>query len=531
MLCITLLAVAFLPVAQVIQAASAPAPQIGLGFGPSDVQPVSSGTPIYTQGDTVWVESYYNATIDVELASPNGIVVTPITVVEPGQLFDLYQFSANDTSGTWRLAVTTSAGLTIVPVNLVAPDTSLVPAFAGDRLSGNRVNQTFDLPATNAYNIEVCTLGESAQHEVGFGLLGGLNGTIEVAITGYTATFTVLGIPSPVSLWVELHSEYSYDLGGGGTASQNLLVASTQVASFSPPGGNQSAFLNPVIPLRLGRFDVRVFVRTSAGLALHDFQFLRTADGSWTSLAGCTSIAGVSSKVISLSTDLDSANSTWPRQLLTMYSVAGQESYTETKVPGTEAAIHVRDFPDGKQLSGVSITASAPGLQSTEWVSYNSSVYVITNGGQTTLSLDLSFSGVIAEALNVTIQGTYASKTVSVPAGTLVASTTSQGSILRNATITVAPSGSSPTTVKQSPPGSASLLLPPDNYTVSASYSGATADKVVSVTAGHISTVAIDLTQESVPVLTYLLVAAGVAGVVANIFIWRQYLERRKVYG
>ena len=529
LLCLILLVLAFLPLVQGSRAATTP--EIGMGFGPSDVQPISSGIPIYTQGDNVWVESYYSATIDVELQSPIGTLVTPITVVEPGQLFDLYQFGPNDTSGAWSLAVTTSAGLTNVPVELVSPDTSLVPAFAGDRLSGNRINQTFDLPATDAYNIEVCTVGELLPHQVGFGLLGGLNGTIEVALNGYAASVTTFGIPSPVSLWIEFYSQYTYALEGGGTASQNLLVASTPVASFSPPGGNQTIPLGALIPLRLGRFDMRVFVRTSAGLTLHDFQLLRPSDESWASLAGCTSTASVSSGVISLSTDLDSANSSWPRQLLTMYSFDGQESFTQTAVPGTEAAVHLRDFPAGGQLTGVSINASAPGLQTTDWDAYNSSAYFLTDGKPTVLSLDLSFSGVITKVLNVSIQGTYSSKTVSIPAGTLVASTTSQGAPLSNATITVSSPGSSPTIIKQSPPGSISLLLPPDNYTVSAEYSGNSASKGVAVTPGHISTVDIDLTRESVPVATYLLLAAGVAGIIANVFIWRQYLERRKVYG
>ena len=529
LICLALLVLAFTSQAQLSRAATPP--EIGLGFGPSDVQPISSGIPIYTQGDNLWVESYYNTTIDVELQSPSGMAATPITVVEPGQLFDLYQFGANASSGVWLLAITTEAGLSNLPISLVPPDSSLVPVFAGDLLSGNRVNQTFDLPATNAYNIEVCTVGESLQHEVGFGLLGGLNGTIEVTMADLTSTFTVFGIPSPVSLWIELYSQYSYGLTGGSTASQSLLVASTQVSSFSPPGGNVSVALNPLLPLRAGRFDMRVFVRTSAGLTLHDFQFLRTTAGSWASLGGCTSTASVSSSVISLSTNLDSANASWPRQLLTMYSFGGQESYTWTSVPGTEAAIHLRDYPDGKELTGVSITAASPGLLPADWDSYNSSVYLLTNGKNSTFLLDLSFSGVITESLNVTLGGTYASKTVLVPAGTLVASTASQGNPLRNATITVASPGSAPTLVEQSPPGSVSLLLPPDNYTVSAAYSGISATRALTVTAGHISTVSIDLTQQSPPIFTYALVAAGAAGVVANVLIWRQYLERRKVYG
>jgi len=528
LICLIILAMNLLPPVQSSRSASAP--EIGLGFGPSNVQPVSYGTPIYTQGDNMWVESYYNVTIVIELQSPNGSEVIPLAAIVPGQLFDLYQFSANDTSGVWRVIVSTSAGVTDVPILLVSTDSSLVPLLVGEHLDRNELNQTFNLPSTDAYNIEACTIGESAQHLVGFGLLNGLNGTIYVTLSQQNATFTIEGLRSSISLWLELYSQYSFELNGGGTASQNLMAASTQVASFSPPGGKQTALLTSLLPLRLGRFDLRVFVRTTSGLALHDFQFLRRADGSWTSLGSCTSISSVSSPVLSLATNLDSANSSWPRQLLTMYTFDGQESYTQVGLPGKEAAIHLRGFPEGTPLSGVSITASAPGLQSTEWDSYNSSVYVLTNGNPITLSLNLSFSGVISRLLNVSVLGSYGSKSLSVPAGTLVASTTLQGSLFRNATMTVAAPASPPVVIKQTPPGSISLLLPPDNYTVSAAYSGGAASKSTSVTPGHTSTVAIDLTPASVPVVTYLLVAAGVVGVIANVIIWRQYLERRKVY-
>jgi len=529
LICLIILAVNLLP--QVQSSRGASAPEIGLGFGPSDVQPISYATPIYTQGDNMWVESYYNVTIVIELQSPSGSEVIPLAAIEPGQLFDLYQFSANDTSGVWRIIVSTSGGVADVPILLVSPDSSLVPLLVGEHLDRNELNQTFNLPTTDAYNIEACTIGETVQHRVGFGLLNGLNGTVYVTLSQQNATFTVEGLRSSISLWSELYSQYSFELNGGGTASQNLMAASTQVASFSPPGGNQTVLLTSLLPLRLGRFDLRVFVRTTSSLTLHDFQFLRKADGSWTSLGSCTSMASVASPVLSLATDLDSANSSWPRQLLTMYTLNGQESYTQAGLPGNEAAIHVRGFPEGAPLSGVSITASAPGLQPTEWDSFNSSVYVLTNGNPITLSLNLSFSGVISRLLNVSVLGSYASKSVSVPVGTLVASTILQGSLFRNATMTVAASGSPSVVIKQNPPGSISLLLLPDNYTVSAAYSGGAVTKSISLTPGHISTVAIDLTPASVPIVTYLLVAAGVVGVIANIIIWRQYLERRKVYG
>lgn len=66
---------------------------------------------------------------------------------------------------------------------------------------------------------------------------------------------------------------------------------------------------------------------------------------------------------------------------------------------------------------------------------------------------------------------------------------------------------------------------------MAATYGGVTSITEVSVAAGSTSTVALDLTQQALPAVLYLLGAVGVAAVLANIYLWRQYLARRKVYG
>jgi len=530
LVCLVLVLVAILPSAPTSGAASGPLPDIGLGFGPSNVQPISQGFPIYTQGDNVWVESYYNFTIDLALIHPDGSSATGVVVVEPGQLFMMYTFLGNDSSGVWQMSVTTPAGISEFPLVLGTPDSSLVPRFGGVHLEGNKLNQTFDLPPTDAYNIQMCTVGQSTGHGFGFGLAGGLNGTVVLSLSGNSTQFAVSGIASPLSAWLELYSQYTYSLSGGGTVSQNLQVANTPVLSVSPPGISQLVTLSEQMPLRQGRFDLRVFDRTTSGLSLHDAQFLRTSNGTWLSLNSCTSLVNLNSHEVFLTTNLDSANTSWPRHLFTMYSLNGEESYSETAVPGAEAAIHLKDFPEGRPLSGVTITPSAQGLLSSDWDASNSSVY-FDGGIPSTVTLGLSFSEVALENLNVTIPGPYSSKTLSVVAGTLVASAILQGKTLTNATISVGTPGSPPVVIKQSTPGTSLLLLPPGIYNVSATYSGVSSNEPVSVTEGHISTVTVDLDQPAFPTTLYLLAAVGAAGVAANIFIWRQYIERRKVYG
>jgi len=487
---------------------------------------------MYTQGDNIWIESYYNSTIDVTLLTPQGLNRTGVVVVEPGQLFLLYQFNETDPSGPWTLSVTSFLGVTDVFVFVVSPDTSLKPLFGGARLNGNELNQTFTLPTTDAYNIQLCSLGQSYQNTFGFGLAGGLNGMIAVSLEGNSSSFTVSGIVSPLTVWLELYSQYSYGMGGEGTVSQDLLVATTPILSVSPPTTTTTEQVSFVqqMPIRQGRFDLRVFDRTTAGLSLHDAEFLRTVNGTWVPLSGCTSNGNAYSSELSLTTSLDSANTTWPRQLLTMYTMNGIESYTEIAVPGGEAAIHFRDFPAGRPLTGVVFTPSAQGLGPLDWDADNSSVYLLTSALRGPVSIKLSFSGIAFDTINISILGPYSSKSLTVDAGTLLVSAAEQGKTLLNATIRVGAEGSQPVVVKTNA-GSASILLPPGTYDVSAAYGGASAGDTVSVTPGQITSISIDLTQQAVPAVLYLLAALGAVGIVVNVLLWRQYLERRRAFG
>jgi hypothetical protein len=530
--CLALLATGMTPrgaAGQVV--VSLPVPDVGLGFGPSSIQPISLGVPVYTQGDNLWLESYYNSTVDVTLLTPQGLDKTGVVVVEPGQLFMLYSFNGADPNGPWVLSVTSYQGVTDVFVYVYSPDGSLRPAYDGARLNGNELNQTFTLPPTDASNVQLCSVGQEFEHAFGFGLAGGLNGTVEVSLAGNSSQFGAIGISSPLSMWLELYSQYSYITGSGGTVSQNLLVATTPVISASPPRSNEQVSLLQQMPIRQGRFDVRVFDRTASGLALHDAEFLRTVNGTWVPLSSCTSRENAYSSVLPLITNLDSANSTWPRQLLTMYTIAGVESYSESTIPGGEAALHFRDFPDGNPLTGVVFSPSEPGTQELQWDAANSSVYLLTSSYPSDVSIRLSFSGIAFEALNMSILAPYTSKSFYVDAGTLVVSATQQGGIITNATLSVGAQGSRLQAVKPSAAGSASILLPPGAYNVSASYGGVSASKLAAVTPGHISSVSLDLTQQSVPVDLYLLAGLGAAGLAANIYLWRLYLQRRRTYG
>ena len=167
--CLGLLILALFPRAANGQVTLVPAtPDIGLGFSPSSILPISHGVPIFTQGDEIWLESYYNATIEAFLENPQGGAATGVLAVEPGQLFLLYSLNGTDYSSPWTLSVATPSGTEDVLLLVVPPDNSLDPLPSGAHLTGNELNQTFSLPPTDAYDIQVCAMGQSIEHSFGF---------------------------------------------------------------------------------------------------------------------------------------------------------------------------------------------------------------------------------------------------------------------------------------------------------------------------------------------------------------------------
>ncbi len=513
-----------------------PSVSIGLGFDPSSVQPVAVGVPMFTQGDTLWVASYYNSTIDVQLISPSGSGATVLREVGPMQLLQLYAFGVNDSSGEWSVFVsspTSSFAPFSVPVSVEAPDGSLSPSFQGESLTGNQLNDFFTIPATLAYDIQVCSMGVSFGSTARFGQSGGSNATFAVSLYQNTSQISVSQTTTPITTWLELYSQYSY-AEGGGTSSRYLLVASTTpITVYSPVGSKEPQNvllpLMPQMPLRTGRFDLRVFERTTSGLSVQEALFLRSTEGTWFSMRDCTSLVSVRTQNFTLTTNLDSGNSSWPRSLLTMYTLNGTESYSDMSIPGSESVLHLASSPGGAPLAGVSITPSSSNCGVQDAVAQNGGVYLLMNGYPCAVSLELAFSGVITRTLNASISEPFSSTFLSVPAGTVTASVTMNGVGFANATLSVTGPGGDPVTVAPTGTGNVTLLLPPDNYILTASYGGKSVSQGFVITAGKTTTVNLELSPPGFPVTLALAAALGAAGVIANLVIWRRYLERRKV--
>lgn len=504
-------------------------PQVGLGFNPSSVLPISDGTPIYTQGDDLWMQSYSNSSLQVQVVSPNGTRASGWMELGPGQLARLYTFGGSDPSGEWTLSMNSTAGPSSLPLSVSAPNSTLAPSSVGENLAANVLNQTYTLPPTQAYNIQACSIGADAGPVADFGVPGATNRVLNVSMG---QNYTVLASsPSDATLttWLELYSQYSYSVGGA-ISSSLLLVAKSPIYALGGPNGATESFqLAGQTPLRAGRYDLRLFERTASGLTVQEAPFLREADGSWLSLGGCTSLVNVSSQGFTISTNLDGPTSTWPRQLVTMYTMDGVESYSLSEVNSTESVIRLHDVPNGNPLAGAAITASAPEGRLRGWDAYNSAVYLLLGSFPTNVSLGVSFGGVATQNLTAVVSGPFSSRSFGIQAGSLVILATMNGEAYANATVSVASPGGAPVLIPQSSVGNFTVTLPPNIYTVTASSGGNSMSRDVTVVAGRVVTVSLELTPPGFPITLAALAAVAVAALVANLVVWRRYLERRRV--
>lgn len=532
LMALTLLAVPAAAFSQSVTFTSSPVPPIGIGFGPLSIVPASVGTPVFAPGDSVWVQSYDNTSVlFLSLRSPNG-TTTPNYYLEPGALVSLHTFTRSDPLGSWTIATTiASTGATgNATVTLMEPTLALVPAFANATLSDNSLNLAFAVPATTAYNIQACTMGSAATDRTDYQLPGDIGGVLEVSVFGNTVSVSTPPSLSQFSVWVELYASRSYDEGSA-MVTASTLAAETQVMSAGSAQESQNASLTDQLYLRVGRYDMRTFVRGPSGLTSYDTQLIHTDQAGWTSLDGCAQLSTVIGGSFDMVSNLDGSNSTWPRFLYTMYDDGGVGNFTISKVPVSEARVDVRSTAQGRKLVGTTMTARGSGISS--WDSFDSSVYIIGTRFPLNATVGIDFEGVTSEEFATLIASPFSSVQLLVPVGTLDVLATAGGKPAPNATLDVTAGprlDPNQPVYKTGDAGTFTYELPPGNYTISASGQGQSASAVGLVVSGGATDITIDVGAQAPPYLLYLTAAVLVVAVGLNVVFWRSYLERKDVF-
>lgn len=520
--------------AAAVALAPPPPPQVNLalGYGPQSMEPVTFGVPVFTAGDQLWVESFYNTTTYLitlnEPASTGGGVAQAQYFLSPGVLLNLYTFGVGDPLGNWSLNLYSTVHGTSTTLRIaVVGSASLVPAFDGAEVIGSSLSLAYTLPATSAYDVQECTMGASPSSAATFQLPGNVGGTLGVSLRGTAATVSASGAANGFTGWLELYTSRAFQNGGTVVSDETMAAKSQGIFHLNSTSITDQVVLNPDLALRPGRYDLRAYARGPSGLTSYDAPFLLLNGTDWVSLGSCTQRASISSSSFHLTTSMDGPSSTWPRKLYTMYTSEGVDGVTVSTVPVSEAKIDIKNNATSGLLTGVDITASGVGVQS--WSGYNSAVYVIGTSYPLTVNVTLGFEKVSQESFDVRIPGPFQQVPLRVEAGTLAVSLAANGRPLANATVRVTSAGSQrPVLFSSDVHGNLTLTLPPGDYEVNASLGGVSGERNTRIVAGQTDHIRIDLGSGGVPAMDYVLAAVMVAGVGANLLVWRAYRERRR---
>lgn len=505
-----------------------PVPDIALGFGPFSMVPVSMGTPVFAMGDSLWAQSYYNSSAySISVNSPNGTVV--ISTLGPGNLINLHTFSTGDRAGTWTLGIydyetSTTSQLSFLYVNA---SEVLTPGYVGANVTRNSLYLEYMLPSTAAYDIQACTMGASAGPTTDLLVPGSAGGLVELSLNGSTAVVAAPTVRAPLPAWFELYTPRYY-MNGTVVLSDEALAAQSGVLSIGGQLGSVPIRLSNDLNLRVGRYDLRSYVRGPSGLVSFDTPYLKVNDTRWLSLAGCTQLSDVTSSTFVMTTNLDDSNSTWPREVYTMYAANGLDSFSVSKVQAGPARIDILGPGPSQKVSRVNATLTGAGVQG--WASYNSSVYILGDSFPLVVSLQVSFAGVTSRTFNITIDEPYSHIPLRTSVGQLLVQTTVNGTPLANDTIYVSTPGSRPTAFKTGGTGNFALTLPPGQYNVTSTYGGSTVTDILSVQAGSKTNSTLELgSQDLLPILlvfgAILIAAAGL-----NLLVWQGYRKRKATF-
>jgi hypothetical protein len=278
--------------------------------------------------------------------------------------------------------------------------------------------------------------------------------------------------------------------------------------------------------LRAGRYDLRSYIRTASGLFLFEASYLRADDGQWVSLQDCTELTGVNSGSFVMKSDLAKSPSTWPRSIMLMYTADGIDGSTSSGVTAQAARVDLLPYSPGR-ASGVGATVTGAGLKS--WSTVNGSAYLLGEEFPLRAQFEVQYEGMASGSFNLTIGAPYSAYPLNAPDGELVLGTTLNGAPVSNATIDLLGRGNTPVPFQTDGVGNLSLILPPGDYNLTATYGGHSAFEPVEVFANSTSSALLDFGTSAPSPVLILLGAVGVAVGGVNVLVWTGYVRKRRL--
>lgn len=296
---------------------------IELGYGPSLVYPTTSGIPIYTLNDQLWIQSNYQITISVSLQE--GGVDLASASVSPNSNLRLYTFSdVNLPSSNLTLVVSSYIfNYYTIPLQYVNPSSEKIGSLVSDySLTNSTLSTSFLFNSTNKFNIEECLTASSYANitqvaipkQMGSGYLG-----VAIDPNGTVRLLTRSASVAPFTFSFELLSNYGFLLNGTqGVVSSELQVASSSSEFISSPGPEYNLTLSSMAGERIGRYTLRAFFENATGTLISETPLLSNGN-SWFWLGACQSLNTVITNPFYSKLDLSGPSSQWPRFLYLMY--------------------------------------------------------------------------------------------------------------------------------------------------------------------------------------------------------------------
>jgi len=507
--------------------AALPALPLDIGYSPSELFPVSGGTPVYTAGDQLWARSHSNSTIQVTL-TPLLAVPTPAPTyarsLGPGVPVRILTFNSTDAQGLWSLR---GGNLSYQGVLFIVNDATARPAnltLSSYRLVRSSLDLNFtSSPFPQMYDAKACVLGGSDDSTARVSLPSTIGtGYVNMSSSGYALQVLASG-PRAVNYTfsVELYRSFSFLVPNSTSALVSRMSRVATTGSEPLSGGEQiSLTLQPDIPLAPGTYEVRAFFEGANGASLSATDVLIAGSGGWTWLGGCRTYP-VYSNDFTLAVPLGSDPATWPTSLWLSYRLFGEEGLAYVPLGLRLAAIDFIGAPWGVKLPNyrISVVYTA-GVQ--QYAVSNGTLYAVLDGPSAQagyragLGNHFFFTGAASSIAPFTVS------TVSLDVSRLVVRYLVGGAGYGGGVVSVSDSTGRLAKGTTDSSGLATFYLPTGRYNVTASGGNSTSSGFVSVVAGQSQELVLGAGGGSgaEPMLLLGLYVAAIIGVVANVAAW-----------
>lgn len=516
--------------------AAASSPPIDMGYGPSTLFPVSTGTPVYTAGEELWARSHFNSSIQVDLGPVLFSSASPTVydrTLQPGVPVRLLNFNSSTLQGPWYLRF---INVQHPELYFVVSDAASTPAnlsLAAYRLLGSSV--VLNLTTSRSlqmYDVRACVLGRSPASMAKVELPSGIgSGYVNISRSGDSVAVESFGSGvTNYSLSVELDRSFSFLVPN---STSTLVTREVRVATTGavPMSGGRSSLL-PLLPdlaIEPGVYQVRALFQGSSGTSLSTADVLIGRNQGWVWLGACRSYPVYSSD-FSLSLSLRTDPSEWPRSVLLTYRVFGNEGVASTLLGLNFAAVDFLGAPFGVKLSGYKINlANSSGIQQSS-VS-NGTAYAVLDapsaqvGYSAGLGNHVFFTGMLGPI------APFTETAVSLEVGKLAVQYLVGGAGYEGGSVRLSDTSGPLATATTDGTGHVVFYLPAGRYNLTAVGGNGSASGSTSVSAGETQTILLSPagSSEPGPIVLAGLVAVAAVGAAANVTLWAR--ERKRASG